>query len=322
MGRSIFFILIGQAFGTFLLVAVGVYWLTGLDYMAVIFGALAAATAPAATVDVLAEYRAKGPLTTTLLAVVGLDDALALLLFSISSALAAIMLSGSGEISVMEMFVIPLQEIGGALGIGIGIGIGLQWMLNRLKRKEHALCAFIVGTVLLIAGLASSLSASLILATMTAGIVIANFMDDNSQYARCVVERIGPLIYILFFVLVGARLQISLLPKMGLLGLAYILLRAAGKFGGAWLGGWAGKADPIVRDNLGFGLLSQAGVAIGLALSIAGRFDAYGEAGIQLGHTVINVITATTFIVQIIGPILVKIAIMRAGEVGKASALT
>jgi len=128
------------------------------------------------------------------------------------------------------------------------------------------------------------------------------------------------LAYILFFALVGARSQVSLLPQMGLLGLVYILLRSAGKFGGAWLGGWAGKAMPAVRNYLGFGLLSQAGVAIGLVLSVANRFDVYGEAGRQLGQMVVNVITATTFVVQIVGPIMVKFAITRAGEVGLEAA--
>jgi hypothetical protein len=103
---------------------------------------------------------------------------------------------------------------------------------------------------------------------------------------------------------------------MGMLGLAYLLLRSVGKFGGAWIGAWLGRAVPTVRNYLGFGLLSQAGVAIGLALSVANRFDAYGEAGVQLGNATINVITATTFVVQIIGPIMVKFAITRAGEIG------
>jgi Kef-type K+ transport system membrane component KefB len=170
--------------------------------------------------------------------------------------------------------------------------------------------------VLLVAGLAETFHVSLILATMTMGVVVANLKSDNSQYAHCVIERVGPLAYILFFVLVGARLQVSLLPQMGILGLAYLLLRTVGKFGGAWLGAWLGRAVPTVRNHLGFGLLSQAGVAIGLALSVANRFDAYGEAGVQLGKTTINVITATTFIVQIVGPIMVKFAITRAGEIG------
>lgn len=107
---------------------------------------------------------------------------------------------------------------------------------------------------------------------------------------------------------------------MGILGLAYIILRSAGKFGGAWLGGLIGRAQPTVRNNLGFGLFSQTGVSIGLALASAARFAQYGEAGQALGSLIINVITATTFVVQIIGPISVKFAITRAGEVGQAHA--
>ncbi|MFN2235235.1 MAG: hypothetical protein ACK2U1_13495 [Anaerolineales bacterium] len=132
------------------------------------------------------------------------------------------------------------------------------------------------------------------------------------------IEQAGPVIYVLFFTLVGERFQISLLPTMGLLGLAYIILRSAGKFGGAWLGGKLGDAEPAVCNNLGFGLFSQAGVAMGLALASSARFSEYGEEGQSLSELVINVITATTFIVQIIGPIAVKFAITRAGEVGKA----
>ncbi len=317
-GKTILLILIGEALGAFFLVSAGVYLLTGSDYTSLIFGALATATAPAATVDVLSEYRAKGPLTTTLLAVVGLDDALALLLFSIVSTVATILLVGSDQFAWLEIISLPLLEILGAVILGTIFGIGLNWALERLKQKEHGLCAFIVGTILLTAGLADSFGASLILTTMTMGIFIANYRTDNSQYAQCVVERIGPLIYIMFFVLMGARLQVSLLPQMGLLGLLYILLRSTGKFGGAWLGGVIGKAQPQVRENLGFGLLSQAGVAVGLAYSIAGRFDSYGDAGVQLGNLVINVITITTFVVQIVGPIMVKQAIFRSGEAGKA----
>ena len=315
LGRSILFILLCEAFCTLLLVTGGVYLITHSTYTALVFGALAAATAPAATVDVLAEYRAKGPLTTTLLAVVGLDDALALLLFSFAVVIAESLLARTGGLSLVQMIGLPLLEIGGALLLGIVVGAPFQWMLNRFKER-HAVCAFIVGTVFLVAGLAETFHVSLILATMTMGIVVANLKSDNSQYAHLMIERIGPLAYILFFVLVGARLQVSLLPQMGLLGLAYLLLRTAGKFGGAWIGASLGRAAPAVRSYLGFGLLSQAGVAIGLALSVANRFDANGEAGEQLGNATINVITATTFIVQIVGPIMVKFAIGRAGEIG------
>lgn len=316
LGRSILLILLAEGVGTFILVGAGIYLLTGEVTLALMFGALASATAPAATVDVLAEYESAGPLTTTLLAVVGLDDALSLLLFSLAAAITESLLSHTGAPSLIGMIELPLLEIGGAILLGVVVGLPFQWLLNRLQ-ESHAMYAFIVGVVILTAGLANSLGLSLILAQMVLGVVIANLGGDNSQYARAVVERVGPLAYILFFVLVGARLQISLLPQMGLIGLTYIVLRSLGKFSGALLGGWLGGAAPQVRDNLGLGLLSQAGVAIGLALVSDQRFGSRGEAGAALGQTVLNVITATTFVVQIIGPIMVKLAITRAGEVGK-----
>ena len=128
----------------------------------------------------------------------------------------------------------------------------------------------------------------------------------------------GPVIYVLFFGLVGARLQISELPAMGLIGLVYVGLRSLGKFSGAWLGGRLGGAPPAVRENLGLGLLTQGGVAIGLAIASSDRFSELGPEGAALGALVINVVTATTFVVEIIGPIFVKVAIQRAGEVGQA----
>ncbi len=229
-------------------------------------------------------------------------------------------LSGAGGLSLTTVAMLSLQEIGGALLLGIAVGIPFQELLNRLEH-EHAVYGFVVGMVVFVAGLANSMGVSLILALMTMGVVVANVRGDNSLYVRRVVERLGPVIYMLFFALVGARLQIALLPAMGVLGIVYLSLRSAGKLGGAWLGSLLGGAAPQVRNYLGFGLLSQAGVAIGLALSIAHRFDGYGETGAQLGAAVINVITATTFVVQIIGPIMLKFAIGRAGEIGKAIAI-
>jgi len=150
------------------------------------------------------------------------------------------------------------------------------------------------------------------------GTMLVNRRTAHSRHIRFTIEQAGPVIYVLFFALVGARLQISLLPAMGILGVAYILLRSLGKFGGAWLGGRIGKAEPAVRNNLGLGLLSQAGVAIGLALTSANRFSTLGEAGEELAILIVNVITATTFVIQVIGPIFVKLAIRRAGEIGRA----
>ncbi|MFN2225046.1 MAG: cation:proton antiporter [Anaerolineae bacterium] len=319
LGRSLLFILIFEAVGTFVLVTAGIWVITRSMYTGLIFGALASATAPAATVDVLAEYDAKGPLTTSLLAVVGMDDALALVLYSLAAAFAESLLARSGAPSLLHVLELPLVEIGGSLLLGVGMGLLLDRIMCRMK-VQHDAMAVSIGFVFLCVGLSEALSFSLILTTMILGMVVVNRCPEHGRHIRFTIEQAGPVIYVLFFTLVGARFQVSLLPSMGLLGIAYVLLRSAGKFGGAWLGGTVGGAAPAVRNNLGLGLLSQAGVAIGLALSSAGRFSGYGDEGQALGALIINVITATTFVVQIVGPIGVKLAISRAGEIGRGTA--
>ena len=318
LGRSILFILLFEAVGTFALVTAGIYVITQSWHTALIFGALSSATAPAATVDVLAEYDAKGPLTTSLLAVVGMDDALALLLYSVSAAAAESLLASSGAPSPLTILKLPLIEIGGAAVLGLAMGWLLDFIMCQMKRHHDAM-AISIGFVFLCVGLSQSLGFSLILTTMTLGMVVVNRHTEHGRHIRFTIEQAGPVMYVLFFALVGARFQIQLLPAMGLLGIAYVVLRSFGKFTGAWLGGTLGGAVPTVRDNLGLGLLSQAGVAIGLALASASRFSTYGEEGELLASLIINVITATTFVVQIIGPICVKLAISRAGEIGRAS---
>jgi Kef-type K+ transport system membrane component KefB len=317
MRRSIFLILLFESLGAFALVTSGIYFITKSWYTAIIFGAISSATAPAATVDVLAEYDAKGPLTTSLLAVVGLDDAMSLLLFSLSAYLAEAAITGSQSVSIAEVIQIPLAEIGGSLILGVIAGLLLSMIMDKME-SYHDSMAISVGFVFLCVGLSEALGYSLILTTMIMGTTIVNRSPDHGKRIRFTIEQAGPVIYVLFFSLIGARLQVSLLPAMGIIGISYILLRSFGKYVGAYLGGALGGAAPAVRKNLGLGLLSQAGVAIGLALVCQKRFSLLGQEGVQLGNLVINVITATTFLVQILGPIGLKIAIHRAGEIGQA----
>lgn len=316
-GRSIFFILLFESFGTFLLVTAGIYLITRSLHTAMIFGALSSATAPAATVDVLAEYDAQGPLTTSLLAVVGLDDAISLLLFSLVAAYTETLLGGSGMPSALQILEIPFFEIGGSLLLGLVAGLVLSRFL-RYMQKMHDAMAISIGFVFLIVGVSEALSLSLILSTMVMGMTVVNRDRALGRAIRFTIEQAGPVIYVLFFTLVGARFDIRLLPAMGLLGVAYVILRSGGKYLGAWIGGQLGGAEPAVKNNLGLGLLSQAGVAIGLALACCNRFTPLGPEGEALGGLIISVITATTFIVQVFGPIGVKLAIQRAGEIGAA----
>jgi Kef-type K+ transport system membrane component KefB len=334
LGRSILIIVVLQAAGAFLLVALGVFLITGSSPAAIVFGAIAMATAPAATVDVLTEYRAEGPMTTTLLAVIGIDDALTLLVYSIMAAVAEPMLengnlgltdilTGNGNVSLLDMIEVPLFEIGGALIVGTLFGYGLTYIMDHIsthnepERHHHDAMAVSIAVIFIATGLSRSIELSLILTTMIMGVVVINRTPHNGRFIRFTIEQAGPVVYVLFFALVGAGLKIDKLPEMGLLGLAFIALRIAGKYSGAWLGGYLAGSTPAVRNNLGLALLSQAGVAIGLALASSTRFDELGPEGEDLGDLVVNVVTATTFIVQLAGPILVKTALIRAGECGQ-----
>lgn len=315
-GRQMLTILSAEGLAAFALVALLVSFFTGKLYLGLVLGALASATAPAATVDVLWEYKSRGPLTTTILGIVALDDGLALILFGFAIAFARVLLEG-GALSWANGVGQPLLEIGGSLGLGLAVGWGMTFVLRRLHDKEDLL-PLVLGAVLLIAGLVHLLDLSLILAEMALGVSLANLAPNSSRRAFEVIRDFAPPIYILFFVLVGARLQIGLLPQMGLLGLLYVAGRTGGKMGGVWIGATLSKAPPTVRKYLGYALFSQAGVAVGLALAVAQEFSQSSPAAQEMGTFVVNVIAATTFLVQIIGPPFVKFAISRAGEIPSA----
>ena len=219
LGRSIVFILLLEAFGAFALVTAGVYAITQSWHTALIFGAVSSATAPAATVDVLAEYDAKGPLTTTLLAVVGLDDALSLLLFSIIAALTECLMAQSGVPPLLSVLGLPLVEIGGSMVLGFAMGMLLDFIMCRMKRRHDAM-AISIGFVFVCVGLSQALGLSLILTTMVMGTATVNRCAEHGRHIRFTIELAGPVIYVVFFTLVGARFQIALLPTMGMLGIA------------------------------------------------------------------------------------------------------
>lgn len=310
LGSSIICISLLEAFGAFILVSVGVTLLTGKLYLGLIFGALASATAPAATVDVLEEYQSKGPLTTSLLAVVGIDDGIALLLFGFGISIATSLL-GSGT-TILEGLLHPLMDIGGSIVLGATLGFLYSKVVRWMGSRNETLILS-VGVVVLACGAAEYLKLSLIMTNMIIGIVSCNLLPMKARNIQEAVGGFTPPIYVLFFVLVGARLNIMNLPQMGLIGVVYLLLRAIGKFGGAYIGSVISHAPEVVRKYLGLGLFSQAGVAVGLSLAAAKILDEAGH--YDLSSMVINVIAATTFVVQIIGPPCTKIAIVKAGEV-------
>lgn len=282
----------------------------------IVFGAIASATDPASTMDVLWEYRSKGVLTTTIIAIVALDDALAMTLYGLGTGAAQMIIGG--DTSILEQAVRIGIELFGAVAMGGTAGFFMNLIIRYSSDKNRTMI-FAIGTLLILISLSIMLNIDVILAAMTLGIVITNMAPNRSKELFELIRNFASPIYVLFFVLVGARLTLSSMPGFLwiIVGL-YVLFRSAGKMLGAWLGAKITKADPVVQKYTGMGLFAQGGVAIGLSIMASQHLGELTLAdGINLGDIIITGVTATTFIVQIIGPTMVKIAIKLAKEAGK-----
>lgn len=315
-GTAIVVIILAESFFTFAVVTAALGFLTGNWAFAILFGAIAPASAPAGTVAIIQEFRAKGPLTQALYSVVGFDDGLGIMIFGFASAI-AVQILNHGAMSA-EILLQPLIEIAGSIGVGVVVGVFGGILAARLESRRDIL-TLSFGLVLFASGLSSAVHLSLILTNLVVGITIVNTQPHRAS--ERVGESIGtvmPLLFTLFFMLAGAHLQLAAIPSLGIIGIVYILGRSGGLIGGAWIGSRLGKADPVIAKNLGLGILSQAGVAIGLALYVQQTFSSYGEQGAWIGATIITTVTATSVIFEIIGPILTKIALRRAGEIPAA----
>jgi len=277
--------------------------------LGLVLGAISSATAPAATVDVLWEYKTRGILTRTVLAIVALDDGLALLLYALASSIAGALM-GQGNGSLLKNIAIPFWEIIGAVVLGVLAALLLIFLLKYVKGQDKIL-TFTVALVILTVGLSMALGVESILAAMVLGATISNFLPRRSQSSFELLGKFSPPIYVLFFVLVGAQLELGNMPFWVVaLALVYVFGRTVGKISGSWFGAKVSNSPHSVRKYLGLCLFSQAGVAIGLSILASHRFEG------NIGDAVILIITATTFLVQIIGPPCVKLAVKKAGEVG------
>ena len=220
-----------------------------------VLGAIAAATAPAATIMVIKQYRAKGPVTETLLSVVAIDDATALILFSLAVAVAQALSNGAASLGASLLS--PLKEIGGALVVGAALGFVFLLPLRFFKKAGNRL-SLIAAFIFLGLGISEWLGLSDLLLCMAMGAVVANFSADvGSIMDLC--DGVTPPIFMLFFVASGADLQLSVLPTVGLIGVIYIVLRVVGKYFGAAIGAAMCKCEGAVRKYLGPCLLPQAG---------------------------------------------------------------
>ncbi len=287
--------------------------------LGLLLGAICTATAPAATTDVLKEYRTKGPLTTTVLGIVAMDDAFALILYTVATSIASPLLEGK-SVPVLAQLGSIAYEISGSILLGLFFGFILSQIIKGINNDDGRVLGFSLGTLFLCTGVCELAKFSAgpvvlkfdnIMAAMSIGFFIANFSLPKIQQLFKLVERYTPPVYVLFFVTVGARLNIwKLKPLFLVVALLYVSGRTIGKTIGARLGAKLTRAPETVKKYLPFCLLSQAGVAIGLSTAAGKDFSN------TIGTEIMLVITATTFIVQILGPVCVKFGVTKAGEVG------
>lgn len=319
-GKQFVSILFFEAITTFIVVAALVFGLVYLisgeikmsAALALVLGSISSATAPAATTDVLWENRTKGPLTSTVLGIVAMDDAVALLLFAFSVSIAGSLLGGTGEeVQALSTRLLGLLwEIGGAIAAGALIAFILSRLIKSFLNEERIL-AFSIGAIMLLAGLSQAIGIDMILAAMSMGFFISNFAPRKSKETFALVQKFSPPIYVLFFVLVGAKLDIwKITGIVAAIAGVFLFGRTFGKLLGARAGAAVSKAPKTVFKYLPYCLLSQAGVAIGLSIVAGQVFPG------EFGNLIVTVVTATTFVVQIAGPISVKFAVDRAGETG------
>ena len=326
MGKQAIIIGIVQAVVTTLLVDA---LLVGLHFLfpnvislsgALVLGAIASATAPAATLMVVRQYKADGPLTRLLMLVVAIDDAVGLLLFSVSFGIASAL--ESGAVNVLGVVVEPLVEI--ILSAGLGAVVG--FLLDRVEHLFHSRSkrmTLSVAFVLLAVGLSMlkfnigpvHCGFSLLLVCMIAGTAFCNVCDTSQELMERVERWTVPL-NVLFFVISGAELDLQVLvsPVTLLVGVLYIVARSCGKYFGAWGSCRASKCSPAVTKHLGITLLPQAGVALGMAMTATALSD---------GNLVRNVVLFSVLVYELVGPALTKRSLTLAGEIkpeGKTSA--
>ena len=288
--------------------------------------AIASATAPAATLMVIKQYQARGPLVDTLLPVVALDDAAALILFAIFFQLANTFASGV-PLSIYTVLLKPLIEIAISVATGLVLGLLISFMNRFFKSRNNRLiwCIFSVFAALGVYYLFKSpalggFELSSLLTCMTAGSIYTNFVSDSNRTLD-VMDRFTSPIYMMFFVISGASLDLTIFfDKNGLIVLiiavVYVIFRFLGKWVGAYSGASITRCEPKVKKYLGFALIPQAGVAIGLATTAYTLFNKNPDTA-YAGSLILAIILTSTLVYELIGPMVAKFALNKAGEIPK-----
>lgn len=280
--------------------------LLGYDVtFALAMGAIASATAAASTLMIVKQYKAKGPVTNTLLPVVALDDAVALMAFGISMAIANV-IGSHGDAPLAKLLITPCIELFGGLLFGALLGLLMVIAVKVYTGRGNRL-AITLFMICLTVGISDIVGFSSLLACMMLSMVFVNLSKFGDKIYEPL-DRVTPPIYMMFFIISGASLDVTIITSVGVVGVVYVVGRVVGKVMGASLGAKLSKAPKIVSKYLGFTLVPQEGVAIGLAATAAASLPEYG-------NRIQTVVLCGVVVYELIGPIITKTALIKTGEI-------
>ncbi|WP_315168229.1 cation:proton antiporter [Metaclostridioides mangenotii] len=306
LGKAIFIITLLEVIGAVFVVFIIMFYGFKQPFaFSIVIASMSASTAPAATLMVIKQYRASGPLSKTVLPVVALDDVLGIIAFGLAISIAKISMS-TGNQANLTVLMQPFIEIIGSLILGIIAGFILLMISKRTKNNEEVLI-ITLGMIALTTGLANLWNLSSLLACIMLGVIIFNFKKNPLRISSAL-NKFTPPIYLLFFTLAGVSLDLNILSQVGPLGLSYIFARASGKMIGTLIGTKLAKSPKTVQQNLGLTLLPQGGISIGLSVIVQQQLPTYAP-------MINTIIMFGVLIFETTGPIFTKIAIQRAGEI-------
>jgi NhaP-type Na+/H+ or K+/H+ antiporter len=279
--------------------------------ISILLGAISAATAPAAILSLIHEYKAKGNLNSILLGIIALDDAIVLILYSFTFSIASVLVTNS-DFGFYSGIIEPLLSTVYAIILGVVVGIIMKYIIRYFKNEE-ILLGLLVGAVFFIAGIAKQFNFSHLLPIMVFAFYIENFAEtEPAQKSYKSIEKIEEPIIGVFFLLAGAHLNLSQAFSAGMLVLVVFFARAIGKYGGTRIAANLTQAEKNVRKYGGLALLPSAGVAIGLGLDAQSRLS---DNISDLSTLMLGIIIGQTLINELISPFLVRLALKKSGEI-------
>ena len=312
-GRQVLYLTLIESALAALLVTIGILIIGQTWQVALLLGAVAIATAPASTLMVIRECDSEGPLTDNVLGIIAVNNLLCITAYALVAATIDLA-SGLGGTSILDALyraAYPLVwQLAGSAALGYLVGLMLAGWSSRVTETGEVLI-LLAGSILLCVGVARLLDLSPLVASLAVGATMVN-LAERSRTLYDTLAGTDPPFYAIFFVIAGADLDLALIPTMGAIGLVYVFGRAIGKFVGAVAGARWLRLGPTVQRFLGFSLMAQAGLAVGLTIAINQRFETFAP-------IVSTVVLASVAIFEMVGPISTRFALVRAGETGLSS---